>query len=106
MGMIKAILHVDGDVYQLGEAVVAVPQVSQESGVESIQQTGSPTWVSVDVFRGVLGQADESLHVFERRHVPLSKCTKFSLLELDEARQEVVSPKSRTELIPCHLVPG
>ena len=65
MGMIKAILHVDGDIHQPIEAVVAAPQVSQQGGIKSIQQTGSPTWVSVDVFRGVLRQADESLHVLE-----------------------------------------
>jgi len=106
VGPPKAILHVDGGIYQLGEAVVAAPQMSQQSGIESIQQTGSPTWVSVDVSRGVLRQADESFHVFEYRHVTLSECTELPLLELDEARREIVSPKSHTELIPRDLVPG
>ena len=54
MGLAEAVLHVDGGIYQLGEAVVAAPQVSQESRIEPTQQTGSPTWVGVDIFRGVL----------------------------------------------------
>ena len=106
MGLAEAVLHVDGGIYQLGETVIAAPQVSQQSGVEPTQQTGSPTRVGVDVFRGELGQANESLHVLEYRHTPLLKCTKFPLLELDEARWEIVSPKSRLELIPRDLVPG
>ncbi|WVZ85198.1 hypothetical protein U9M48_032148 [Paspalum notatum var. saurae] len=67
---------------------------------------GSPMWVGVDVFRGVLRQADEGLHVLEYRHVPLLKCMKLPLLELNEARREIVSPKSHMELIPRDLVPS
>ena len=37
----EALLHVDGDIYQLGEVVVATPQVSQESGIKPFQQMSS-----------------------------------------------------------------
>jgi hypothetical protein len=100
----EAGLHFDGGVDEVGEAVIATPQVSPQSGVEPTQETRRSTRLRVHVLREVLGQVDERLDVLQHSLAPLTECTELALLELHQANRDVVGPESLAELRPSHLV--
>jgi len=100
----EAGLHFDGGVDEVGEAVIATPQVSPQSGVEPTQETRRSTRLRVHVLREVLGQVDERLDVLQHSLAPLTECTELALLELHQANRDVVGPESQAELCPSHLV--